>query len=87
MGIYTIEPLKCTPEFYNELVKIFPAKVATPSSTIEELMYSAGQQVVLNYIKNLVQGTELSSDVRLTIKPASFINRAINKIRGVDDGS
>lgn len=86
MGIYTIEPLKCTPEFYQELTKIFPAKVVAPGVQLDELMFSAGQQSVLKYIRNLVQSTEITSDIKQTVKPASFVNRTISKLTGGDHG-
>lgn len=86
MSIYTIEPLKCTPEFYNELVKIFQNKAVTPDTSLAQVMYQAGQQAVLEYIRGTVQAGTLSSDKAKTIKPASFVNRTISSMLGKTNG-
>lgn len=79
MSILTLKPLNCTPEFYSELCSIFPVKVIKPDDSINSVMYNAGQQSVLDYIKGLLAGTEISSDLKKTIKPGTYTNRKVKR--------
>lgn len=75
MSVLTITPLRCPPELYQELCKIFAPKKITPEDTISSVMYQAGQQSVLEYIRQCMSGTEVSSELQKLVKPATYTNR------------
>ena len=79
MSILTIKPLNCTPEFYSELCSIFPPKAPKPEDSLSSVMYNAGQQSVLEYIKGLLTGAEVSSDLKKLVKPGTYTNRKVKQ--------
>lgn len=79
--VYTIDPMMVTPELYIDLSNRFTPRSITPSSTMQEIMFSAGEQRVLNYIKSLVNSKTVSGDQLLAVKPRTYQNRTSKFLR------
>lgn len=74
-----------TAELYNKLRTVFPKKEITPGVSIEELMYSGGEQNVLDYLARYIRNSGTSTDPKDIVKVDSIepgkLTRNINLVK------
>lgn len=80
--LYIAEIPPVSHEFAQQLSKRFPAKEIKPGVTQDELLYSAGQRSVIEFVLKAASGTTVSGDIS-DLKPEDNTQSLLEKILGV----
>lgn len=80
--LYVAQMPAVSSEFARALNQRFPAATVKPGMSQDELLYSAGQRSVVEYILSVATGTTISGDP-LDIKPDQVNQSLLKKVLGI----